>query len=198
MKPNVLTLTKLIVAFSLAAIIASCANNNSTNTNGDTNTDSSSAKGNHAVANITGTKPDSLEVNGTATFDKQDDGQVKMVLNLTIPKKANQSVAVHIHEHGDCGDAGNNAHGHWNPTGKQHGKWGSSDFHSGDIGNVALDAQGKGSITITTDLWSIGGDEKTNIVNKAIIVHGGVDDYTSQPAGNAGPRIGCGVIEQKM
>lgn len=200
MKPNVFTLTKFIFAFSAAAIISSCGSNNanSNNTNGDTTNNNSSANSKQAVANITGTKQDSMAVNGTATFDAQDNGQVKMVLDLTIPQKANQTVAVHIHEHGDCGDAGNNSHGHWNPTNKPHGKWGTGDFHSGDIGNVALDAQGKGSITITTDLWSIGGDEKTNILDKAIIVHGGVDDYTSQPSGNAGPRIGCGVIEEKM
>jgi len=185
MKPNVSTLTKFIFAFSLIAFVTSCAMK-------------SGVKSKQAVATITATKPDSLSVNGTATFSEESNGQVKMVLELTAPNKANQSVAVHIHEHGDCGDAGNNSHGHWNPTNKPHGKWGTGDFHSGDIGNVALDAQGKGSITITTDLWTIGGDEKTNIVNKAIIVHGGVDDYTSQPSGNAGARIGCGVIEEKM
>ena len=89
---------------------------------------------------------------------------------------------------------GNEAHGHWNPTNKKHGKWGSDNFHSGDIGNIQLDANGKGSKELETDLWSIGGDSTTNILDKSVIVHGGVDDYTSQPAGNAGTRIGCGVI----
>lgn len=184
MKLNALTFSKVIFALSIVAISSSCAVK-------------SGVKSKQAVAVITGTHQDSMPVNGTATFTEQDNGQVKMVLELTVPNKANQTVAVHIHEHGDCGDAGNNTHGHWNPTGKQHGKWGSAEFHSGDIGNVVLDAQGKGTITITTDLWSIGGDDKTNILNRAIIVHGGVDDYTSQPSGNAGPRIGCGVIQQQ-
>ncbi|MGZ3991255.1 MAG: superoxide dismutase family protein, partial [Flavisolibacter sp.] len=57
--------------------------------------------------------------------------------------------------------------------------------------------KGKGKLKLETDLWSIGGDPLTNILDKAIIVHSGVDDYTSQPAGNAGERIGCGVIKKK-
>lgn len=148
----------------------------------------------HAQATISGTYADTT-VEGTAVFD-QSNGQVKMILNLTIPSKANQSVAVHLHEHGACGDMGKEAHGHWNPTNQNHGKWGGESFHSGDIGNVQLDADGKGSTTLETDLWSIGGDSTTNILNRAVIVHGGVDDFVSQPSGDAGNRIGCGVIQQ--
>jgi len=148
--------------------------------------------GKHAEAVINGTYADTT-VDGKATFDEVN-GKVKMLLTITVPSKANQSVAVHLHEHGACGEMGNEAHGHWNPTNKKHGKWGSDNFHSGDIGNIQLDANGKGSKELETDLWSIGGDSTTNILDKSVIVHGGVDDYTSQPAGNAGTRIGCGVI----
>jgi superoxide dismutase, Cu-Zn family len=119
---------------------------------------------------------------------------VELELEVTFPKKANSTVAVHLHEHGACGDSGKEAHGHWNPTNEQHGKWGEGAFHSGDIGNVQLDDKGKGKFTMTSDRWSIGGDEKTNILNRAVIVHSGVDDYKTQPTGNAGSRIGCGVI----
>ena len=87
------------------------------------------------------------------------------------------------------------AHGHWNPTNANHGKWGSAAFHAGDIGNVKLDGTGKGSLNLETELWSIGGSADKNILGKAIIVHGGVDDYKTQPTGNAGSRIGCGVIQ---
>ena len=148
-----------------------------------------------AMANIAATVPDTA-LTGTATFSQQN-GKVKMVLNITCSTMANKSVAVHLHEMGDCGDMGKMAHGHWNPTNQQHGKWGSSSFHSGDIGNVSLDAAGNGTLEIETDLWSIGGDEKTNILNRSVIVHGGVDDFTTQPTGNAGSRIGCGVISKK-
>lgn len=148
----------------------------------------------HAEAAITATYADTT-VSGTAKFDATDDGKVKLTLDISVPSKAGKSVAVHIHEHGDCGDNGNMSHGHWNPTNQQHGKWGSTSFHSGDIGNVQLDAEGKGTLTMETDLWSLGGDEQKNILNRAVIVHGGVDDYTTQPTGNAGSRIGCGVIQ---
>lgn len=148
----------------------------------------------HAEAVLAGTYADTT-VSGTAKFDADDNGKVKLTLEITIPSKAGKSVAVHLHEHGDCGDNGNLSHGHWNPTNQQHGKWGSASFHSGDIGNVQLDKDGKGTLTMETDLWTLGGDAQKNILDKALIVHGGVDDYTSQPSGNAGTRIGCGVIK---
>ena len=147
----------------------------------------------HAVADLKSLTDTTL--NGTADFTAEPDGKVKMEIELTIPQKANKSVAVHIHANGDCGDMGKAAGGHWNPTNAQHGKWGTSSYHSGDIGNVSLDMNGKGSMELETDLWSLGGEMKTNILGKAIIVHGGVDDFVSQPAGNAGARIGCGVIQ---
>lgn len=148
-----------------------------------------------AEAVIGGTYPDTA-VTGTATFETVN-GKVKMVLNITAAAKANKSVAVHIHEHPGCGDQGKEAHGHWNPTKANHGKWGSDAFHSGDIGNIDLDAQGKGSKELETDRWTIGGDSTTNILNRSIIVHGGVDDFKTQPTGNAGNRIGCGIINKK-
>lgn len=156
-------------------------------------TEGSTAAVDHAEANISGTYSDTL-VSGTAKFDNKD-GKVKMVLTLSVPSKAGKSVAVHFHEHGDCGDKGNLSHGHWNPTNAQHGKWGSANFHSGDIGNIKLDDKGEASFELETDLWTLGGPATTNILDKAIIVHSGEDDYTSQPSGNSGNRIGCGVVK---
>lgn len=149
-----------------------------------------------AEAELFGTV-DSTSMHGTLMFTEQHDGSVKMDMELYVPTRLNQSVAVHLHEHGMCGNAGADAHGHWNPTGKQHGKWGSASFHSGDIGNIQLDENGRGKLTIVTKLWSIGGPDSTNILNRGVIVHGGVDDYVSQPTGNSGARIGCGVITVK-
>lgn len=134
---------------------------------------------------------------GSAKFYRTKDMQIKMVMQLNIKEKANSSVAVHFHEHGDCGDKGNKAHGHWNPTGENHGKWGSAAFHSGDIGNIQLNKKGNGSVIITTARWSVDEGNQNNIIGRGIIVHGGTDDYTTQPTGNSGPRIGCGVITKK-
>ena len=182
--------------------LASCGSNetNTANENSDTTSVVTSSveneASNSAEAVLSGTQPDTT-VTGTVSFS-ENNGKVKMMLDITVPKKANQSVAVHIHEHGSCGDMGKEAHGHWNPTKMNHGKWGSAAFHSGDIGNVALNAEGKGTLELETDLWSVSGTDTTkNILNKAIIVHGGVDDFTTQPTGNAGSRIGCGVINKK-
>ncbi|SHE39838.1 superoxide dismutase, Cu-Zn family [Cnuella takakiae] len=146
-----------------------------------------------AQAVLSGTKADTT-LSGTARF-MEAGGRVTMNLDISVPKMANQTVAVHIHEHGDCGEMGNGAHGHWNPTKEPHGKWGEGQFHRGDIGNVTLDASGKGTLQLDTDLWSISNTDSTrNILNRAIIVHGGKDDFQTQPTGGAGSRIGCGVI----
>lgn len=188
----------MLVTASLA--LASCGTSTSSDTASDTSMssmDSSSVAPaepvTHAEAVISGTKADTT-VDGTASFDA-DSGKVKLTLNLTIPKMANKTVAVHIHEHPDCGDNGMATHGHWNPTGAQHGKWGSASFHLGDIGNVKLDKDGKGTLTMSTDLWTLGADTTSSVLNHAIIVHNGVDDYKTQPTGNAGGRIGCGLIK---
>ena len=147
-----------------------------------------------AEALLTGTYTDTT-LTGSAVFEETG-GKVKLTLKIEAPAKANKEVAVHIHEHGACGDMGKEAHGHWNPTNQQHGKWGSESFHLGDIGNVKLDGEGNGTLEMETNLWSIGGDSTSNILDRAIIVHGGVDDYVSQPTGDAGNRIGCGVIKK--
>ncbi|MBB2146018.1 superoxide dismutase family protein [Pedobacter sp. LMG 31464] len=132
---------------------------------------------------------------GVAKFYSLPDGKMKMDLEINFPERADSTVAVHFHEHGDCGNMGENAHGHWNPTNEVHGKWGSAAYHSGDIGNIKLDNKGHGTISISTDRWSIIANDAKNIIGRGIIVHGGTDDYTTQPTGNSGPRVGCGVIE---
>lgn len=103
--------------------------------------------------------------------------------------------AVHIHEKGDCSAPdGRSAGAHWNPSNEAHGQWGHSHFHLGDIGNMKVGSDGKGSITIETDKWTPGSGLPSDPMGKAIIVHEKIDDFTTQPTGNAGNRIGCGVI----
>jgi Cu-Zn family superoxide dismutase len=107
--------------------------------------------------------------------------------------------AVHIHEKADCSSPdGKSAGGHWNPTFESHGKWGDENgYHKGDIGNIEADENGFAKLNMQTDEWCIGcGDETKDILGKSIIVHQGVDDFVSQPSGNAGARISCGGIIQ--
>lgn len=135
-------------------------------------------------------------VKGNAVFTEED-GVVTMVAVLSGLTEGEH--AIHLHEKADCSAAdGTSSGGHWNPTNQPHGKWGSPEgYHKGDIGNFTADANGNGTITITTDEWCIGcGDTNKDIVGKAIIVHDGVDDFTTQPTGDAGGRISCGGIIQ--
>ena len=129
---------------------------------------------------------------GKATFAPKGK-EVEMKLEV---EKAPPGVhAVHLHETGDCSSAdGKSAGGHWNPTTQAHGQWGHEHFHLGDIGNMSVGADGKGSITLTTDKWALAGGGANDINGKAIIVHEKIDDFTTQPTGNAGNRIGCGVV----
>lgn len=135
-------------------------------------------------------------VAGVVTFSEQD-GSVKMIAALTGLSEGEH--AIHIHEKADCSSAdGKSTGGHWNPTGQPHGKWGDeTGYHKGDIGNFTADAEGNATVEFDTEEWCIGCDDDTkNIVGKAVIVHQGVDDFTSQPSGAAGARVACtGIIE---
>jgi Cu-Zn family superoxide dismutase len=132
-------------------------------------------------------------ISGTVTFTETD-GSVNITANISGLSAGNH--AIHIHAIGDCSaDDGTSAGGHWNPTNVDHGKWGIAPFHLGDIGNIVADSNGIGTISRDTDLWCIDcNDESKNVVGKAIIIHEGVDDFSSQPSGAAGARIGCGEI----
>ena len=133
-------------------------------------------------------------VSGNVVFTEEN-GSVNMtaIMNGLTPG----SHAIHLHEKADCSsEDGKSTGGHWNPTSEPHGKWGASEgFHKGDIGNFEADANGNGTITFTTDKWCIGcGDPNKEIIGKAIIVHEGTDDFTTQPTGAAGGRVSCGAI----
>jgi Cu-Zn family superoxide dismutase len=106
--------------------------------------------------------------------------------------------AAHLHEKGDCSAAdGSSAGGHWNPMTHEHGKWDNGAHHLGDIGNIEVQPDGSGTVTLTTDKWTIGTGQPNDIVGKAIIVHEKQDDFQTQPTGNAGGRVGCGVVTAK-
>ena len=134
------------------------------------------------------------KVEGTVTF-KEKDGIVSMAAKMIGLSEGEH--AIHIHEKADCSSAdGKSSGGHWNPTAQPHGKWGDAKgYHKGDIGNFKVAADGEGIVTMTTDEWCIGcGDATKDILGKAVIVHQGTDDFTSQPSGAAGSRISCGGI----
>jgi Cu-Zn family superoxide dismutase len=135
-------------------------------------------------------------VQGMVKFVEKD-GQV--VMSATFSGLSPGEHAIHIHEKADCSSAdGTSTGGHWNPTAEPHGKWGDAGgFHKGDIGNFLANEDGSAEVTFETDAWCIGcGDPSKDILGKAVIVHQGMDDFTSQPSGAAGARISCtGIIE---
>jgi Cu-Zn family superoxide dismutase len=133
-------------------------------------------------------------VNGSAVFTETD-GTVTMV--AVFDGLTPGTHAIHLHEKADCSAPdGTSTGGHWNPTNQPHGKWGDANgFHQGDIGNFEADANGNGTITFSTDQWCIGcGDSNRDILGKAVIVHQGTDDFTTQPTGDAGGRVSCGGV----
>lgn len=135
------------------------------------------------------------KLKGDVTFT--DDGKGGLVFRIDVKDAPPGLHAVHIHEKGDCSSPdGKSAGDHWNPTHTEHGKWGApgEHFHLGDIGNLEVKPDGTGTLTLETTKWTAGGGGVNDVIGHAVVVHGGVDDFKSQPAGNAGPRVGCGVI----
>lgn len=129
-------------------------------------------------------------VAGKVTFTAAGD-QVKIVADITglTPGKH----GFHIHEFGDCSDPkGASAGGHFNPTNHQHGAPDATDRHAGDLGNVEADTSGKAHLELTDKSMKLTGSEA--IVGHAVIVHEKGDDLKTQPTGDAGGRVACGVI----
>ncbi|HST45223.1 MAG TPA: superoxide dismutase family protein [Luteimonas sp.] len=101
----------------------------------------------------------------------------------------------HVHEKGDCSapDA-SSAGGHFNPADTDHGKVGQAPHHGGDTDNLTADAQGSAQVDRMLEGVTLGDGAATDVVGKAVVVHAKPDDYTSQPSGDAGDRLACGVI----
>ena len=103
---------------------------------------------------------------------------------------------VHIHEKGSCEETGNAAGSHFNPHHTPHGflpKDGEQAAHVGDMGNIEAGADGSGTLQIDLPEVYLEG-EKNNVLGLTVILHEKEDDF-GQPTGNAGGRIGCGIIE---
>lgn len=109
--------------------------------------------------------------------------------------KPNGTHAFHIHEKGDCSAAdASSAGGHFNPATQPHGRQSAPKHHAGDSDNLVANTDGVAKVDAHFAGVVLGGGGSTDIVGKAVVVHADPDDYTSQPAGNAGSRIACGVI----
>ena len=109
--------------------------------------------------------------------------------------KPNAEFGFHVHEKGDCSAPdGSSAGGHFNPAQAQHGNPASPMHHAGDMVNIRSNDQGVAQVDTTAAATTLQGGSATDLIGKAIVVHESPDDYTTQPSGNSGKRIACGVI----
>ena len=128
---------------------------------------------------------------GSLHFSKVSDGvRVRGSISGLRP---NAPHAFHVHEKGDCSAAdASSAGGHYNPTGMPHGAFNAAQHHVGDMPALSADGSGTAKVDFVSREFVLEGPD--TIVGKAVIVHANPDDYASQPSGNAGARIACGVI----
>lgn len=131
-------------------------------------------------------------VTGTVSFAPVEGGVMILaeVHGLTPGKHG-----FHIHEKGDCSAAdASSAGGHFNPFNKPHGAPDDANRHVGDLGNLIADANGDAYYARVDTVIELEG--ANTIVGRAVIVHEKEDDFKTQPTGNAGARVACGVIQK--
>ncbi|CAG2155937.1 superoxide dismutase family protein [Cupriavidus numazuensis] len=174
------TLFGLAATAAVAMTLAGCAGSGTTGGGGG------------AKATATLSPKSGTNTGGTVTFTQQAGG-VMMVASVTgLPP--NTTHGFHVHEKGDCSapDA-MSAGGHFNPTSKPHGQMGMPDHHAGDMNNLTADANGNARASILMPDLSVGSGPNS-VVGRAVVVHKDPDDYKTQPTGNSGGRIACGVV----
>ena len=134
---------------------------------------------------------------GTATFT-QVGSTVRVLAEVQgLPPGVK---AVHIHAVGRCESPGFNSAGdHFNPLGKQHGALNPAGPHAGDLPNITIGPDGKGRLETATELITLlsGATSVFDADGSSLVIHAAPDDFKTDPTGNAGARIACGVITRK-
>jgi Cu-Zn family superoxide dismutase len=142
-----------------------------------------------ATAGLAPTKGNKLE--GEINFEQVGD-KVRVTAQV-VRLKPNSEHGFHIHEVGDCSSGdGMSAKGHFNPYGKPHGQ--GAERHAGDLPSLKADAKGRAKLTADLDIITVT-PGPASIIGRSVIVHADPDDYKTQPTGNAGARLACGVIK---
>lgn len=129
---------------------------------------------------------------GEATFEQVGD-KVKVVI-FVQGLKPGQEHGLHIHEGAACGADGMAAGGHFNPHGKPHSRHTDANRHAGDLPSLKAGKDGRAKIDVELDGIAVGAGAG-NIIGRTVIVHADPDDFKTQPTGNSGARIACGVIK---
>ncbi|MET1023727.1 MAG: superoxide dismutase family protein, partial [Pseudoxanthomonas sp.] len=147
-----------------------------------------------STAKVTLKATEGNKVAGELSFMSMEGG---VHVTGTITGLAPGEHGLHIHEKGDCSAPdGASAGGHFNPDGVDHGQITAQVHHAGDSNNITADADGNAPVNqMLSANVDIGKGDKYDIVGKGVIVHEKADDYKTQPTGDAGGRLACGVIE---
>src|SRR5690606_4241128 len=133
------------------------------------------------------------EASGNASFISTEEG---LEIVVTMAGLEPGQHGIHVHENGDCsGPAAEGAGDHFNPDDAQHGAPSDDPAtrHAGDLGNMTADASGEAELNITMESLKVEGER--GVTGKAIIVHASEDDFSTQPSGESGDPVACGVIE---
>ena len=131
---------------------------------------------------------------GTVSFRQDGDA---VVVTAQVSGLTPGAHGFHIHEKGDCSapDA-TSAGGHFNPTGKPHGNPEHADHHGGDMPQLVADASGNARLTARLAGLSVS-EGPASVLGRGVIVHAAPDDFKTQPTGNSGARVACGVIARR-
>jgi len=142
-----------------------------------------------AIAKLEPTKGSTTT--GTVTFAQR---MSRVVVTADVRGLTPGEHGFHMHEKGDCSSGdGMSTGGHWNPDATPHGPQ-SGAHHAGDMPSLVADAGGNAKATFSLDGVTVAAGPKS-VVGRGLIVHKDPDDYATQPTGNAGARIACGVIK---
>lgn len=131
-------------------------------------------------------------VEGTADFSTTATDRVRIELDVKGLNPGKHGV--HIHQYGDCSAAdGSSAGEHFNPDGARHGSPDAGMRHPGDLGNLVADNDGRGNMVIEVEALTLDRG-RYGILGRSLVIHANPDDLSTQPSGNSGPPVACGVI----
>ncbi|KAI3599322.1 Superoxide dismutase (Cu-Zn) precursor [Cupriavidus necator H850] len=185
-------LTPLAACIAATIALAGCAGSGKTSSSAASASGASTSASASARATATLQPKSGTNTAGTVNFQQQPGGVMMTAAITGLPPSSVHGF--HVHEKGDCSapDA-MSAGGHFNPTGKPHGQMTMPDHHAGDMNNVTADANGNVRVSMLLPDLTVG-TGANGVIGRAVVVHKDPDDYKTQPTGNAGGRIACGVV----